>query len=366
MSTPFVSLRGLDKRFADHHALRGIDLDIAAGEFVALMGPSGCGKSTTLRLIAGLDAPTAGSIEIAGKDMRGIPAYQRDTPMVWQSLALFPFMSVVDNVAFPLRMKGHSANHRRQRALEWIERMGLTGMGDRPVSQLSGGQRQRVAIARALVTEPSILLLDEPLSALDANLRVRMQTEIVRLHRELKITFVYVTHAQSEAFAMADRVVIMDAGQIQQIGTPSDVYRTPVNAFVASFIGMNNVFAGPVVGANADQIDVETAFGVYAVPNTNNASLGDSVKFIVPAERINIAGTGAGFASSPQQPQLRGAIVGNEFVGSTQTLFIDVGAGEEFRVQKPQHEIEHLNLAPGGAVILSWDTRHAWCLPDTR
>ena len=278
MTTPFVTLQALDKRFPGHHAVRGIDLEIAAGEFVAIMGPSGCGKSTTLRLIAGLDTPTDGDIRIGGRSMRGIPAFQRDTPMVWQNLALFPFLSVVENVAFPLRMKKLGAGERRRRALDWLNRLGLAGMADRDIAQLSGGQRQRVAIARALVTEPSILLLDEPLSALDAHLRVRMQTELSRLHKELGITFVYVTHAQSEAFALADRIVIMSDGRIQQVGRPQDVYRAPVNPFVADFMGMNNLIRGTASEIGASEIGasgteagfhrIVSELGIFAVPAT--------------------------------------------------------------------------------------------------
>jgi spermidine/putrescine transport system ATP-binding protein len=325
------------------------------------MGPSGCGKSTTLRLIAGLDEPSGGDITIGGKSMRGIPAFQRDTPMVWQSLALFPFLSVADNVAFPLRMKKIGAASRRQRALEWLDRMGLAGLADRQISQLSGGQRQRVAIARALVTEPSILLLDEPLSALDAHLRTRMQTELARLHRELRITFVYVTHAQSEAFALADRIVVMGDGRIQQVGKPQDVYRAPVNAFVANFIGMNNLVEGVVSAASQGTIDVTGALGRFTVPAETPPSLGAKASFVIAADRIGISDdTGDAAAQS-----VRGTVLGLEFVGSTQTVFIELAGGGEFRVQKQQHEIESLQLVPGRAVRVGWDPRHAWLLPQT-
>jgi spermidine/putrescine transport system ATP-binding protein len=368
MTTPFVSLRGVDKRYPGypgHHAVKGIDLDIASGEFVAIMGSSGCGKSTTLRLIAGLDEPTGGAIHIGGQNMRGVPAFQRDTPMVWQSLALFPFLSVRENVEFPLRMKGIGATSRKARALEWIGRMGLDGMAERPVSQLSGGQRQRVAIARALVTEPSILLLDEPLSALDAHLRVRMQTELARLHRELRITFVYVTHAQSEAFALADRIVIMRDGRIEQAGKPQDVYRAPANPFVADFIGMNNLVRGEVASpgvAGAAFMDVAGPLGRFQVPCKPTLQSGEAVSFVVSADRVGMS------AADDIPPEgtatVAGTVLGLEFVGSTQTVFVDVGGDKEFRVQKQQHEIESLMLAPGSKVRLSWHPQHAWVLPQ--
>jgi spermidine/putrescine transport system ATP-binding protein len=359
MSDPFVALEALDKRFPGHHAVRGIDLQIAAGEFVAIMGPSGCGKSTTLRLIAGLDEPTGGDIRIGGRSMRDIPAFQRDTPMVWQSLALFPFLTVLENVAFPLRMKRIGAAERRRRALEWLDRMGLAGMADRDIAQLSGGQRQRVAIARALVTQPSILLLDEPLSALDAHLRVRMQTELSRLHKQLGITFVYVTHAQSEAFALADRIVIMSDGAIQQVGRPQDVYREPVNAFVAEFMGMNNILRGTVRTAGADRLVAETPLGAFEVPAREARAVGSQAAFVIAADRIALGAPG-------RSGGLDATVIGLEFVGSTQTVFVETASGHEFRIQKQQHEIEALDLAPGRTVSLSWEPRHAWLLPDSR
>ena len=203
--------------------MRGIDLEIAEGEFIALMGPSGCGKTTTLRMIAGLEEPTSGEVRLAGERVNERKPWKRDTPMVWQSLALFPHLSVRGNVEFGLKMRGLRAKERRARTLKWLEQVGIADFANRNIAQLSGGERQRVALARALVTEPQILLLDEPLSALDPHLRVRMQAEITLLQRRLGITFVYVTHNQSEAFAMASRVVIMDHGLIQQIGAPREV-----------------------------------------------------------------------------------------------------------------------------------------------
>ncbi|WOB09863.1 ABC transporter ATP-binding protein [Piscinibacter gummiphilus] len=359
MSFAFVSLQGVEKKFPGHHAVRGIDLDIAAGEFIAIMGPSGCGKSTTLRMIAGLDEPSAGEIFIGGKSMRGIPAFQRDTPMVWQSLALFPFLTVAENVAFPLRMKKMGADVRKKRALEWLDRLGLAGMADRHVSQLSGGQRQRVAIARALVTEPSILLLDEPLSALDAHLRVRMQTELARLHRELRITFVYVTHAQSEAFALADRIVVMADGLIQQAGKPQDVYRAPANAFVANFIGTNNLVTGQAKAHDGEFITVEGPLGRFPVKAPQGWPLGTPASFVIAADRVALQP-----GEAPGAAGIAGTVLGLEFVGSTQTVFIELGDGQEFRVQKQQHEIESLNLAPGQRVNLSWDPQQTWLLPQ--
>ncbi|KQT64390.1 MULTISPECIES: ABC transporter ATP-binding protein [unclassified Aureimonas] len=360
MADPFVVLDALDKRFPGHHAVRSIDLEIEAGEFIAIMGPSGCGKSTTLRLLAGLDMPTGGDIRVGGRSMRDVPAFQRNMPMVWQSLALFPFLSVADNVAFPLRMKGIGPIERRKRAADWLGRLGLSGMEDRDISQLSGGQRQRVAIARSLVTEPAVLLLDEPLSALDAHLRVRMQTELSRLHKQLGITFVYVTHAQSEAFALADRIVVMSEGCIQQVGRPQDVYRAPVNPFVAEFMGMNNLIRGKVAAGREGRRSIMTEFGTFEVPTDRTLTDGDEAAFVVAADRVSLTEGGSG--TSPN-PFVEGTVLGLEFVGSTQTVFIEVPGAREFRVQKQQHEIEALELVPGRRVAMSWDPAHAWLLP---
>jgi spermidine/putrescine transport system ATP-binding protein len=359
MSHPILSLRQLDKHFAGHHALKGIDLEINEGEFVAIMGPSGCGKSTALRLIAGLEDPSSGDILMYGRSMSGIPAFQRETPMVWQSLALFPFMTVAENVAFPLRMKRIGPEERRKRANDWLERLGLGGMGEREISQLSGGQRQRVAIARALVTQPRILLLDEPLSALDAHLRVRMQTELSRLHKELGITFIYVTHAQSEAFTLADRVVVMDDGNIQQVGKPQDIYRAPSNRFVAEFIGMNNIITGVVKAKRKKTLEIATDWGRLDVPRRDDFSVSDKATIVIAADRIALSAIPA----KPSPKSIPATVIGTEFVGSTQTVFVETENRHEFRVQKQQHEIEALALTPGNRVALSWDSQHAWLLP---
>jgi spermidine/putrescine transport system ATP-binding protein len=360
MSDPYVRLEGLDMRFPGHHAVKNLNLDIAAGEFIALMGPSGCGKSTTLRMIAGLEQPTGGRILIGGADMTHVPAEQRGTPMVWQSLALFPFLSVEDNVAFALKMRGDTPTSRRRTANEWLEKVGLGGMGKRDIAQLSGGQRQRVAIARALVTQPSILLLDEPLSALDAHLRVHLQTELARLHRELKITFIYVTHSQSEAFALADRVVVMADGIVQQAGAPRDVYRAPVNGFVASFMGMNTRLDGKVAGRENGMIWVDCPEGRIAVPDTVSTPAGGELSFVVGADRIRMLAEGK---PADGQPHVQGHVVGMEFVGSTQTIFVTSSTGRDFRLQRLDLGDESV-LTPGTPVTLTWDPRHAWALPN--
>ncbi len=361
MRIDHVRLENLNRVYPGHTAVKDLNLDIASGEFIALMGPSGCGKSTTLRMIAGLEPPSSGRILIGGRDMAGVPVHERGTPMVWQSLALFPFLSVEDNVAFPLRMRGEGQVRRRKLANEWLERVGLSGMGKRGIAQMSGGQKQRVAIARALITQPAILLLDEPLSALDSHLRVHLQSELSRLHRELRITFVYVTHAQSEAFALADRVVVMSDGVVQQAGAPRDVYRAPVNGFVAGFMGMNTRLEGRVTGRADGMIRLDCPEGPMLVPDTIPAALGDRVAFIIGADRIRLLGPGDTVPEGA--PLLRGQVVGIEFVGATQTIFAQAETGREIRLQRLDAE-DDTAIGPGSAVTLTWDPRQAWALPN--
>ena len=261
-----VSFEGVVKRFGAFVAVKKLDFEIRKGEFLAIMGSSGCGKTTTLRMLAGLEAPTEGVIRLSGKPINDLPTWSRDTPMVWQSLALFPFLNVRENVEFALKMRGVGKAERRRRAEQWLERMQILEFSERNISQLSGGQRQRVALARSLVVEPEILLLDEPLSALDAALKVRMQSVLKNLQRETGITFVYVTHSQSEAFSMADRVVIMSRGRIEQIGNPQEIYRAPRTRFVAEFLGSSNIFSGTVRRAGADGVEIDTAVGALRQP----------------------------------------------------------------------------------------------------
>ncbi len=319
MTEPLVVFDGVVKRYGSVTAVRHLDLTIDKGEFVALMGPSGCGKTTTLRMLAGLEEPSAGDIRIGGRSMRDIPAHERDTPLVWQSLALFPFLNVRENVEFGLKMRGMDKNERRRRAEDWLGRLGLEGYGARRVDQLSGGQRQRVALARSLVTEPEMLLLDEPLSALDAHLVIRMQGVLTRLQRELGITFVYVTHSQSEAFAMADRVVIMGDGEIEQIGAPKDVYRNPATRFVAEFVGRNNIF-----------------------------TRADGAEYSVAADRVSVA------ADRPAGEGLECSFISEEFAGTSIVLYLETATGEEIKASVDETTLAMLDPEPGATLWVSW------------
>ncbi len=236
-----LSLRGLTKRFGTTTAVEDVTLDIPNGQLVCLLGPSGCGKTTLLRLIAGLEEPTEGKVLVAGQDQTAVPTHKRDFGMVFQSLALFPHLSVTENIAYPLAIRGIDRATRQKRAAELLDLVRLPDVGDRRIHQLSGGQRQRVAIARGLAIDPKVFLLDEPLSALDANLREHMQVELRQLQQRLGVTTVVVTHDQKEALTMADVLIVMDRGRVQQMGAPMDLYRDPANAFVAGFIGSTNL-----------------------------------------------------------------------------------------------------------------------------
>ena len=261
MAEPRVSLQGVAKCYGETTALADTDLDIAAGEYVVLLGPSGSGKTTLLSILGGFVEPSAGRVIIDGKDVTGLPAARRPTATVFQDYALFPHMSVAANIAFGLAMRGMGKAQRREKAEEMLALVGLKGFGRRGVHQLSGGQRQRVALARAVAVDPAVLLLDEPLGALDLALRRQMQEELVRLQRQLNATFVHVTHDQEEAMSIADRVVVMKDGRIEDVGPPARIYLKPASLFAARFMGENNVLEGQVVGSANGQTAVDTILG---------------------------------------------------------------------------------------------------------
>ncbi len=359
MTQSQVEFKDVTKHFRNFVAVDGINLSIAQGEFVALMGPSGCGKTTTLRMLAGLEKPTGGTISLSGTVMNSLGPHERDTPMVWQSLALFPFLNVEKNVEFGLKMRGVSASQRKQKAGEWLERLGLADFAKRNISQLSGGQQQRVALARALVTEPEILLLDEPLSALDAHLVVRMQGVLKQLQTELGITFFYVTHSQSEAFAMADRVVIMNEGKIAQTGTPREVYRAPADRFVAEFIGRNNILTGSITQVADNLATMDSPIGKFSAPTSSVVSnpVGSEATFVIGADRVQISK-----AEPSGGDRVACKLISEQFVGSFVTLFFEAADGTELKVEVQQRELEQLELSAGETIWLSWDPQHVHAL----
>ena len=358
MTKPLVTIEKVQKHFGDFIAVKEINLEINEGEFLAIMGPSGCGKTTTLRMLSGLEEPTIGEIRMNGQIMNNVKPHERDTPLVWQSLALFPFLTVIENVEFGLKMRGIDKLERKKRALEWLEKLDILEFAERDISTLSGGQKQRVALARSLVLEPKILLLDEPLSALDAHLVIRMQAVLVQLQRELGITFVYVTHSQSEAFAMADRVVIMGNGEIAQVGTPKDIYRSPQNQFVAEFVGRNNILTGTVTDIKKSSANIETGSGVFSVMLEKNSLIkGHQASFVISADLVHLS------ASNPKTDNsVFCKLISEEFVGSMVTLFLEDQNKHEFKVQMQERELSKFELKPGSEIWLSWSSKSAHLL----
>jgi spermidine/putrescine ABC transporter ATP-binding subunit len=285
---PVVRLEGIRKRFGEHVALDGIDLDVGRGEFLTLLGPSGCGKTTTLRTISGFELPDAGEVYLEGTCITRLPAHRRRVNTVFQSYALFPHMSVVENVAYGLRFDGVGRDERHARAKEILARVGLAERADYRPDMLSGGQQQRVALARALIKEPSVLLLDEPLSALDARLRRELQLELKRTQRETGITFIYVTHDQEEALVMSDRIAVMNAGHIMQLGSPHEVFERPANLFVANFIGASNELDGAARDAGTDGLAVTLDSGEDLVVQSPGHARSGAVRVIVRPEHVRV------------------------------------------------------------------------------
>mgnify|MGYP001851877942 FL=1 len=310
-----VSLRDIVVDFDGQRILNGLNLDIHDKEFVTLLGSSGCGKTTTLRLIAGFLEPTAGTVSLHGKDITGVPPYKRPVNTVFQKYALFPHLNVFENVAFGLRLKHLDENTIRTKVRDMLEVVGLKGFERRSISQMSGGQQQRVAIARSLVNEPEILLLDEPLGALDLKLRKEMQLELKRLQREMNITFIYVTHDQEEALTMSDTVVVMNGGVIQQVGTPEEIYNEPKNAFVADFIGDSNIIDGVM------HRDFLVSFAGVQFPCVDRGFKPEqSVQVVVRPEDIEVV--------SPMEGQLTGEVNDVIFKGVHFEMHVDCDGKE--------------------------------------
>ena len=365
MSDPLIEFDCVTKRFGSFTAVNNVSFSIHKGEFISLMGPSGCGKTTSLRMLAGLETPDDGEIRINGKRMNEVSAHERVTPLVWQSLALFPFLNVRQNVEFGLKMRGMDAPSRKEKAMNWLERMEIAEFAERDISQLSGGQRQRVALARALVTEPEILLLDEPLSALDAHLVIRMQQVLTRLQKELGITFVYVTHSQSEAFAMADRTIIMGHGEIAQMGTSKDIYRAPKNRFVAEFVGRNNILSGTVTKIAGKTLDLKTPAGEFKIPTarTHGVNVDDQMSFSVSADFMKLQKRKP--TAKVKDNSLPVTLISEEFVGSVVTLFLEGPNGTEFKCQMQERELGDIDIKSDAQLFLSWPVESGHVLEET-
>jgi putative spermidine/putrescine transport system ATP-binding protein len=326
-------------------------LTVATGELVALLGPSGCGKTTTLRAVAGFVEPTGGRITIAGRDVTHIPPHRRDIGLVFQSYALFPHLTVAQNIAFGLRMRGMRGTEQERRVAEALRLVDLEGLGNRRPAQLSGGQQQRVALARAVVIEPQLLLLDEPLSNLDAKLRVTMRTEIRRLQQRLGVTTLYVTHDQIEALAISDRVVVMNQGRIEQSGSPEAIYKQPATPFVADFLGFENHFAGRIAALQADNMQLQAAGYTFRAIHANAAfKTGDEALVYFRSEAAQIV-------SSPSENSLPVEVLLRTFQGNALEYVVQSQLGE-FKVRLPEDQPRfdpgpaHLVLNPANLIVM--------------
>ena len=288
MAAPFLKIENVTKSFKDNQVVKGVDLAFNKGEFVSLLGPSGCGKTTILRMIAGFEAPTTGSIVVDGRDITALPPNQRKIGMVFQAYALFPNMNVAENIGFGLKIANASREEREARVNEMLKLIGLPGYGKRFPFELSGGQQQRVALARAIAPRPSMLLLDEPLSALDAKIRVSLREEIRAIQRELAITTVFVTHDQEEALSISDRIVVMNAGKVEQFGTPFEIYNRPQTRFAATFVGTLNTLQAKVLDAASKSVSIDGQQAtVSSLPAT--AKTGDVVSLTMRPEAVSLA-----------------------------------------------------------------------------
>ena len=324
-----IEIRNLAKSFGSVRAVDGVDLDIHAGEFLTLLGPSGSGKTTVLRMISGFETPDSGSIKLNGIDITYLPPYERDVNTVFQDYALFPHMDVISNIEYGLKVKGVAKDERREKALRALEQVRLSGYENRKPHQLSGGQRQRVALARALVNRPAVLLLDEPLGALDLKLRQQMQIELKELQREVGITFIFVTHDQEEALTMSDRIAVFDKGRIQQLDKPSAIYERPTNEFVAGFVGISNLISGAAA----------------------QAILGKSGTFTVRPEKITVGKAPSGVRSAD------GIIKEVEYLGPSTRFLVELDAGVTLmalrqNTSETSIEVEALR---NSRTTLSWD-----------
>lgn len=358
-ATHNLDLVNISKHYGEIAILHQIQLSVKAGEFVAIMGPSGCGKTTLLRIIAGLESVSSGKVLINGQDITHLPVNQRNTPMVWQSFALFPHLNVRQNIAFGLTLRSCPKPELQQRVQEAATMLNLEQLLNRRVSQLSGGQKQRVAIARALITRPEILLLDEPMSALDPHLRIRMQGELKRLQQSLNISFFYVTHNQNEAFSMADRVVVMNQGRIEQIGSPSEIYNAPATHFVAEFVGNNNLFDGEVVQVDNQTLSIHCPQGlIKAQCRSRSYQIGERVTVVVPADRMAIA------SGSSDDNCIRATLRAREFIGSQVIYFLETSTGHEVKLIQQQSLSDSLNTPTNAELDLQWQVESTLILGE--
>jgi spermidine/putrescine transport system ATP-binding protein len=353
-----VTLVGLTKRFDDVVAVNSVDLNIAPGEFFSLLGPSGCGKTTTLRMIAGFEAPSSGQIMLDGGDVAGVPAFKRNVNTVFQSYALFPHLKVFDNVAFGLRRARVNKGEIRQRVADALTQVELTGLERRKPAQLSGGQQQRVALARVLVLRPAVVLLDEPLGALDAKIRRTLQIELKALQEQVGLTFIYVTHDQEEALTMSDRLAVMNAGKVEQLGPPREVYEQPKTTFVADFLGISNLMSGLAEGSDGQHCRVRIADHALRAAQGESEVRG-ATKVLIRPERVRLEPHG-----SASENRLPGIVERVVYRGASNQVFIRLANGESVQAVV-QNTGEGTDYVSGDPVLAHFPPQALRVLVDT-
>lgn len=354
LSQHMVELRNIVKRFEQNTVVQNLNLDIQTGEFITLLGPSGCGKTTTLRMIAGFEHPTAGEIILDGVPVEKLPAYERNVNTVFQNYALFPHLNCFENVAFGLRVKKVSKSDIQDRVMQALKLVQLESYASRKPDQLSGGQKQRIAIARALVNNPKVLLLDEPLGALDQKLRKQMQVELKHLQKQLGITFIFVTHDQEEALTMSDRIAVMNKGNLDQVGTPSEIYDHPATTFVAEFIGETNLLPGKVQAVNQGQLSlVCDGLSLVAASDKQRFSQGEEINLAIRPERVTL------HKSAPQDGSVFASarFVERIYIGGLTKTIMTLPSGKEFVAQEKTDQL--LPLSEGDEVFVSWKPSQA-------
>jgi len=356
-----VVLEGVTKKFGGAIAVDNISLHVQPGEFLSLLGPSGCGKTTTLRMIAGFEEPTSGRIRISGQDVVSIPPHKRDVNTVFQAYALFPHMSVAENIAYGLRHKGTPKSQIRQHVTDALEMVQMVSFADRKPTQLSGGQQQRIALARALVNRPSVLLLDEPLGALDRQLREEMQIELKLLQSRLGITFIFVTHDQGEALSMSDRIAIMRKGRIEQLDDADSIYDNPASAYVAGFIGQQNFIPGTI---SPNTSVMESRFGViHAAAAHAELDAGSEAQAAVRPEAVTVSATSpaAAEAAATAENEIPGEVIGVSHQGETLQFLVSIGQGRTLLSRVPRPNAPRLAISDN--VVCSWDAASVHLFP---
>ncbi|MFC9329454.1 ABC transporter ATP-binding protein [Kitasatospora sp. NPDC057015] len=350
-----IRLTGIGKTYGAFTAVHPLDLTVPQGSFFALLGASGCGKTTTLRMIAGLEEPTSGTVVIGGQDVTALPPYKRPVNTVFQSYALFPHLDIFENVAFGLRRRGRKDV--RKQVEDMLELVELGQFARRKPHQLSGGQQQRVAVARALINHPQVLLLDEPLGALDLKLRRQMQLELKRIQTEVGITFVHVTHDQEEAMTMADTIAVMNGGRVEQLGAPADLYENPASTFVANFLGQSNLITAQVTGAEGADLLLSAGGARLAVPKARCATEAKEIYLGVRPEKITIAHPSAEVADG--RNRLGGTVLDSSFIGVSTQYVVRTDAGQEVAVFEQNMERD-ARIVPGAPVVLHWNPAHSF------